>query len=110
MDPVSAHGITHAFGDAERLAGAVTDGLTGDDRALEVAIAAAMRRRDATTRQMYRLTQRIARLDSPNLLRRLASVIADRPAEVSALLGVFTGVLPPWRLLSPRTALRLCVQ
>jgi flavin-dependent dehydrogenase len=109
MDPVSAHGITHAFGDAERLADAVVAGFAcGDGAPLDTSIARAMRRRDAATRQVYRLTQRLARLENPNLLRRLAAAIADRPADVTALLGVFTGAVPAWRLMSPRTAARLC--
>jgi flavin-dependent dehydrogenase len=103
MDPVSAHGITHAFADAERLADAVTRDLGG-------AISAAMRRRDRETRQVYRLTQRLARLDAPGLLRRVSAAVAERPAEVTALLGVFTGVVPPRRLVTMRTALRVCVQ
>lgn len=110
MDPVSAHGITHAFCDAERVAAAVVAGLDRGDAALDAALAAAMRRRDADTARVYRLTQRLARLETPGLLRRVAATIADRPAEVTALLGVFTGVLPPRRLVSARTALRLCVR
>jgi 2-polyprenyl-6-methoxyphenol hydroxylase-like FAD-dependent oxidoreductase len=109
MDPVTAHGITNAFGDAERLADAVATGLAGANAALDRAVAVAMRAGDAATGRVYRLTQRIARLDGPGVLRRLAAAITDQPDQVSVLLGVFTGVLPRWRLLSARTAVRLCL-
>jgi flavin-dependent dehydrogenase len=60
-DPVTGHGITDAFVQAQMLADAVTSGLGGTE-AMPTALAGFERRRDDFTREIYDITQEIASL------------------------------------------------
>jgi flavin-dependent dehydrogenase len=102
LDPVSAQGISNAFRDAEYLADAVVAGRR--------ALAAYGRRRDRAVRPTNELTLRLAELAPSERDRRLARALDGRPAEVSKLLGVFAGVVPAWRLLTPGTLARLALR
>ncbi|HMC41662.1 MAG TPA: NAD(P)/FAD-dependent oxidoreductase [Acidimicrobiales bacterium] len=61
-DPVTGHGITDAFRDAELLANAVVAGLAGA-HPLADAMAGYQRRRDEMSRDVYEATQDIAAFD-----------------------------------------------
>jgi len=61
-DPVTGHGITDAFRDAELLANAVVAGLAGA-QPLADAMAGYQRRRDEMSRDVYEATQDIAAFD-----------------------------------------------
>jgi flavin-dependent dehydrogenase len=101
LDPVSAQGISNAFRDAEYLADAVVTGGR--------ALASYGRRRDRAVRPTYELTLRLAELAPSERDRRLARALDGRPAEVTKLFGVFAGVVPAWRLLTPGTLARLAL-
>lgn len=102
MDSVSAQGITNALRDADLLAEALSAELDGVP-----SLAAYHRRRDRAVRPMYDHTVGLAG-HSPGIAERLLyAAVADRPAEVTRFLGVFSGALPPDSYLNPATMLRV---
>ncbi len=131
LDSITAQGISNALRDADSLAHALLAGLSGEttgNRALttsgvtppvravaasgatrlERALAAHQRRRHAEIRSGYDFTVRLARFAPPRRLgQRFLAAVADRPAEVSRLLGAFAGCEPVDRYFSARTALRV---
>jgi 2-polyprenyl-6-methoxyphenol hydroxylase-like FAD-dependent oxidoreductase len=115
LDPVSAHGISNAFRDAELLAGAVSLGLAGGGpagscpaAALDAALHGYQRCRDRAALPMYDLTARVARLGPLRLGERLLySSLRGRPGEVSRFFGVLSGTVPPRRYFSPGHLLRI---
>jgi flavin-dependent dehydrogenase len=76
-DPVTGHGITDAFRDAELLANAVAGGLGGSEP-LDEALLGYQRRRDEMSRDVYHATQDIAAFDGD----------PDVAAEAFARFGV----------------------
>src|SRR5207253_10127623 len=62
-DPVTGHGITDAFRDAELLANAVAAGL-GGSQPLDEALLGYQHRRDEMSRDVYHATQDIAAFDA----------------------------------------------
>lgn len=92
-DPITGHGMTDAFRDAELLAGAAHRVLTGveDDRA---AMAAYQAQRDAWTDEVFALTRALGALPDPetflHLQGRLAKAL-DREAQALASLPVPAG-------------------
>ena len=88
-DPVTGHGITDAFRDAELLADAVHAGLDGSP--LDETLAAYQARRDELSRDVYETTQEIAGLGwdeetlLPVFMRFGAAVMAE--AEAIAAFG-----------------------
>jgi 2-polyprenyl-6-methoxyphenol hydroxylase-like FAD-dependent oxidoreductase len=103
LDPVSAHGISRALGDAQLLADAITGGLDGRGGlagreglggrdGLAAALAGYHRARDRAALPVYRLTAGIALLNPPGAAeRRLYASLAGRPDEVSRFFGVLAG-------------------
>ena len=89
-DPVTGHGITDAFRDAELLANAATTGLDESGPSLDGALAHYEQRRHEISAEPFRTTQRIARFDWKEeelltlFLEHLASV-EQEAAELSAL-------------------------
>jgi flavin-dependent dehydrogenase len=89
-DPVTGHGITDAFRDAELLANAITTGLDESDTSLDEALSEYEQRRAEMSAEPFRTTQRIARFDWKDdellalFLEHLASVEKEA-SELSAL-------------------------
>ena len=86
-DPVTGHGITDAFRDAELLAGAVSDGLDG--ASMDAALAGYQARRDAMSRDVFETTQEIAALgwnedDLLGIFLRFGAAITQETAEIEA--------------------------
>ena len=93
MDPITAHGITNAFRDAERLTDAVVAGLR--DGSLTAALAHYHRDRDAAGTALYDFTVDLATLARPGAAEgQLYAALADRPAQISRFFGMFTGAVP----------------
>jgi 2-polyprenyl-6-methoxyphenol hydroxylase-like FAD-dependent oxidoreductase len=59
MDPITGHGIGHAFRQAELVVAALDDALRGG-RPLDAALAAYQRQRDSETVPMYDFTTNLA--------------------------------------------------
>lgn len=112
LDPISAHGISNAFRDAELLADAIISGLGGGGSphrgGLDAALAAYQRQRDRAARPLYDLTARNARLGPRRIGERmLYSSLAGQPAEISRFYGVLAGTEPAGRYLTPGNLARI---
>jgi len=96
-DPITAHGITDAFRDAELLATAA-DTLLRDPTLEREALASYEQRRDAALAPTFALTRELAAFPSPErfveLQERLARALDDEAYAVAALPDL-NGVLTP---------------
>ena len=103
QDPVTAHGITNAFRDAELLAEAVDRGL-GAEAPLDLALAEYHRRRDDAARPMFELTCGIAAMTppSPEEVALLSALAGDRGAR-DRYFGVLAGTVPPEAFFAPES-------
>lgn len=103
QDPVTAHGITNAFRDAELLAEAIDRGL-GGEAPLDVALAEYHRRRDDAARPMFELTCGIAAMTppSPEEMALLSALAGDRVAR-DRYFGVLAGTVPPEAFFAPES-------
>jgi flavin-dependent dehydrogenase len=95
-DPISTHGMTDAMRDAELLAGAVLEGLSGAV-AEEVALDAYQDQRDRLSTQLFEVSDEIAAYDwdigqVQRLLRRVSASMTD---EVELLEALPTGSAGP---------------
>ena len=72
LDPITGHGISNAFRDAELLADAVADGF-GGIRPLAEALARYHQARDRAARPMYDFTARLAAISPPRRPRARSS-------------------------------------
>lgn len=87
-DPVTGHGITDAFRDAELLANAVTDGLGGAEP-VDVALETYRARRDSMAKAVYDATQDIADLGwehdrLPRIFMRFAIAVERERRAIAA--------------------------
>jgi 2-polyprenyl-6-methoxyphenol hydroxylase-like FAD-dependent oxidoreductase len=93
QDPVTAHGITNAFRDAELLAEAAGQGLDGT-RPMDVALAAYHRRRDDAARPMFELTCQFASMEPPSAeTRRLLAGLAGNQPATDRYFGMLAGTV-----------------
>jgi flavin-dependent dehydrogenase len=107
MDPVTGQGISHAFRDAELLADAVADGLSGI-RPLAGALRGYHRARDRAARPMYDFTARLAAISPPTPAESvLFQALARRRQDADMFVGVLAGSIPLRQFMSPRTMVRL---
>jgi flavin-dependent dehydrogenase len=100
MDPITGQGIGNALQDASSLSEAIVAGL-GGRRALESAMAAHHRSRDAARRPMYDLTVDLASFRPDPTADILFPAIAADPAHAGAFLGTLTGAVPVNEFFSP---------
>ncbi len=80
-DPITTHGMTDALRDAELLSDAVVATLSGATSE-EVSLAGYQRQRDALSRRLFEVTDRVASFqwtpdEIPALLRRVSSAMTD---------------------------------
>jgi 2-polyprenyl-6-methoxyphenol hydroxylase-like FAD-dependent oxidoreductase len=103
QDPVTAHGITNAFRDAQLLAQAVDRGL-GGETPLDLALAEYHRRRDDAARPMFELTCGIAAMTppSPEDVALLSALAGDREAR-DRYFGVLAGTVPTEAFFAPES-------
>jgi 2-polyprenyl-6-methoxyphenol hydroxylase-like FAD-dependent oxidoreductase len=82
MDPITAAGISNAFSEAERLAGAIDDGLRGVC-SLDDALARYEAERDAATLPLYGFTCEMAKLEPPpqQILDLMMALSGDASAK-----------------------------
>jgi flavin-dependent dehydrogenase len=87
-DPCTASGITDAFRDAESLAEAIDDGLSGRTD-MQEALAGYQKQRDETTMAHYEFTSQLAALEPPPPgMQQLFSACSRDPEGLSGLFGV----------------------
>jgi 2-polyprenyl-6-methoxyphenol hydroxylase-like FAD-dependent oxidoreductase len=75
-DPITGHGITDAFRDAELLADALDDALV-DPRGEAAALADYHRERDRALAETFRLTEALARFPEPHRFAELQRELAE---------------------------------
>jgi flavin-dependent dehydrogenase len=105
-DPTTASGISDAFRDAELLADALDDGLSGR-MDLHQALAGYERQRNRTTLPLYELyTTHISPLTpiAPELEAYVRALAGNQQA-IDRFLGVLVGAVPVSAVLSPRRIL-----
>ena len=101
IDPSTAQGITDAFKDAERLAAALDQALSGR-LAYDEALADFHRRRDEEVRPMYELTFGMASLEPPPPeVRRIIGAAAASQASMDAFARMIAGIMSPTEFFAP---------
>jgi 2-polyprenyl-6-methoxyphenol hydroxylase-like FAD-dependent oxidoreductase len=101
MDPISAAGIANALRDAEYLAEAAHQGLSGACP-LEGALAQFQDRRDASAVPIYEFTREMAKLDPPpQEVIDLFVALRDNPKDTSDYFGVFAQTVSPAAFFAP---------
>ena len=107
LDPVTGHGISNAFRDAELLADAVADGL-GGIRPLSKALDQYHRARDKAALPMYNFTVRLAAIKPPTPAEMaLFQALSQRQEDSDAFFGALTGSVPLREFMSPGNIVRL---
>ncbi|XYI01393.1 NAD(P)/FAD-dependent oxidoreductase [Sorangium sp. So ce1128] len=97
-DPIRAQGMHDALLDAESLAGALDDGLSGR-RALEDALRVHEEARNLRTRIPYRNSVDAAKMELPTpSMLRLMNAVRDNPLAIQAMRGLMAGSLMPEQL------------
>jgi 2-polyprenyl-6-methoxyphenol hydroxylase-like FAD-dependent oxidoreductase len=106
-DPQTAQGISDAFRDAERLAVALDDALTGR-RPYDEALAEFHRARDEEVIPMYELTSELAKLEPPppDLQRLLGAAVGHQDA-MDDFASMIAGVLPVPEFFAPEHVARI---
>jgi flavin-dependent dehydrogenase len=106
-DPYMALGICDALRDAELLASAIEEGLSGR-RALADAMEAYEVRRNAAATQLYHQNAQLARFEPvPQEELALRAVLREDPEETNRYYFALQGVIPPEEFFNPDNLQRL---
>jgi flavin-dependent dehydrogenase len=106
-DAITGYGIRDAFADAEELARAIADGLSGT-APMDVALARRERARYERTRPSYDLTNDLGRLASlePARLALFRAIEGDE-REIARFFGTIAGTVPVADFWSPENVARI---
>jgi 2-polyprenyl-6-methoxyphenol hydroxylase-like FAD-dependent oxidoreductase len=100
-DPITAQGISDAFLDAERTAGALHAVLSGE-RSFEDAMRAVHAARDAHAMPVYEFTTQLATLEPPPPeLQQLLGAVAGNQDAMDAFVSVVAGTMSPVEFFDP---------
>jgi 2-polyprenyl-6-methoxyphenol hydroxylase-like FAD-dependent oxidoreductase len=106
-DPITAQGISDAFRDAELLAEAIDDGLSGR-RSLADALAEYERRRNEDAMPLYELTCQLATLEPPTPeQQQLFAALRHDPDQTNRFIGTIAGTVPVPEFFSPENVGRI---
>lgn len=106
-DPITAQGISDAFRDAEGLAAALDDTLSGR-RGFDDAMASYQQTRDQRALPMYELTCDLARLEPPPPeLQRLLGAVQTSQEAMNAFVSVIAGTVPVPEFFGPDNTQRI---
>lgn len=106
-DPITAEGISDAFRDAELLAEAIDEGLSGR-RPLEDALAEYERRRNEASRPIFELTCKLATLQPPSPeQQRLFAALRENQDQTNRFFGTIAGTVPVPEFFSPENLARI---
>ncbi len=106
-DPITAQGITDAFRDAERLASALDETLTGA-RSFETAMGEYQRERDEHVLPMYEFTCQLATLEPPPPeMQQLFGAIHGNQAAMDGFVQMNAGTISPAQFFSPENVTRI---
>ena len=105
-DPITAQGISDAFGDAELCAAALHDSFTGA-RTFDEAMSDYQRTRDETM-PMYEITTQLATLEAPpQEMQQLLGSICGNQEAMDGFVGVAAGIVSPIEFFDPDNIGRL---
>ena len=106
-DPILALGISDAFRDAELLAGAVDDGLSGRQE-LESALAGYEQRRNELAAWGFGSTLDFARLQPPPAeMQQLFGALLGNQEDTDRFFGTFAGTVTPAEFFAPANLARI---
>ncbi|HXF60924.1 MAG TPA: FAD-dependent monooxygenase, partial [Caldilineaceae bacterium] len=106
-DPILAQGISDSFRDAELLAAALDDGLSGR-RSLDDALAGYVRRRDELAAQGFEMTCQFATLEPPRPeMQQLFAALRGNQEGINRLFGTFAGTVPASAFYAPENLSRM---
>jgi flavin-dependent dehydrogenase len=111
-DPITAQGISDAFRDAELLAEAIDDGLSGRCR-LNDALADYERCRNEAVRPIYEMTYQFAALQPPPPeMQQLLAALRHDQAQADRFIGTIAGTVPIPEFFAPENVGRImaCAQ
>jgi flavin-dependent dehydrogenase len=92
-DPITAQGISDAFRDAELVAGAIDEGLSGR-HTLKDALADYERRRNEASLPLFELTCQFAALQPPSPEQQLFAALRHNQEQTDRFFGAITGTVP----------------
>ena len=99
--PFTAEGISDAFRDAERLAAAIDDGLSGR-RPLGKALGTYEQHRNEAVKPFYDFTRQMAAMEPPSdELVQLLVALQDNAVQRERFLGIFAQIVSPTDFFSP---------
>ncbi len=106
-DPILAHGISDAFRDAELLAEAIDNGLSGKEP-LPEALAGYEQRRNEVAMPLYELNCQMATLEPPPPeIRRVLGALQNNPVEAARYMGALAGNVSPAEFFAPENMARI---
>jgi len=106
-DPITAQGISDAFRDAELLAEAIDEGLSGR-RPLEQTLAQYERRRNQASMPLFELTCEFATLRPPSVeQQQLFAALRHNQAQTNLFFGTIVGTVPIPEFYSPENLGRI---
>jgi 2-polyprenyl-6-methoxyphenol hydroxylase-like FAD-dependent oxidoreductase len=108
-DPITATGMSDAFRDAELLAGAVHDGLSGDTP-IRDALGGYELERNRRSRHIYQWTLHAAALADPTPMAPFLKAIAGDPVERKRFMSVVAGTVPFGEVLGAENQRRMLGQ
>lgn len=107
LDPITAAGITDAFRDAELLADAVDEGLSGK-RDLDEALAEFEQRRNAASLPVYYFAAQMAELaPPPPEIMQLFGALQHNQEDTDRYFGVFAQTVPVTEFFDPANLTRI---
>jgi 2-polyprenyl-6-methoxyphenol hydroxylase-like FAD-dependent oxidoreductase len=107
VDPITAAGISNALRDAEHLAEAAHQGLSGEPP-LDEALAQFQDRRDASAIPIYEFTKEMAKLDPPpQEIIDIFVALRDNPKDTSDYFGIFAQTVSPAAFFAPDNLARI---
>jgi flavin-dependent dehydrogenase len=110
QDPIEANGILDAFRDADFLAQAIDDGLSGR-QPLEAALANYERQRDEAVLPLFERTLEAAKIEpAPPDFLALRAALRGNQADTDRLYGAMMGTVPPEEFFSPQNLGRIMAQ
>ncbi len=101
LDPMTAHGISDAFRDAELLTSALHAGLSGV-QPLDEALAGYEGARNEAAMPIHELTAQLAALEPPPPeMQQLLVALIGNPGQTDRFFGALTGTVPIPEFMSP---------
>ena len=110
MDPITAAGITNAFRDAELLANAIDEGLSGA-RDITEALAEYEQKRNESSLPAYSFATQMAQLAPPTPdVQMLLGALQNNQADTNQYFGVFAQTVPVMKFFDPANLARIVTQ